>query len=170
MNRTDIVGLVLAEIALVLLFSFLAVMVPAYASLKRTSAANPHPTIDTRALEAQLDKLLKENALLKSEIRADRPNLRSSALPSCAELHNNQSDWLFTAIIDGTDEFQIGAKEYSLNELLEAYANPLAQANKEGCIQRIKIFYRSGMSVSEYDAALRRIEEHFYALKLGPRT
>ncbi len=166
MNRTDIVGLTLAEIALVLLFSFLALFVPAYArlnhKLKRSGAT------DVVRLQADLKNATAANAILKAEIEKSHRNLRSAAMPTCAEL--DKADWLFTVVIRGSDVYEVNGNKYSISMLLQTYTRELSEANKDGCRHRVKVYYGKDVSLPEYDYALRRIEQYFYDLKLGSET
>ena len=173
MSRSDIVGLTLAEIALVLLFSFLALFVPAYARLNRTltkSGALNVAKLQTEVNNATAanERLKAENERLKTQIDKSRPNLRSAAMPTCAELNN--ADWLFTAVIRGADAYEINGNRYSLSTLLQAYATELSEASKNGCRHRVKVYYGKDVSLPEYDYALRKIEQSFYDLKLGPES
>src|SRR4051812_24781825 len=98
-------GWTLAELALALLFALLAAFVPSYRAeverIKRLEAQskNSIPAAD-------VEKLRKENADLRSEIEASRKNLRSRLTPPCVELDKN-SGWLFTATVTSRDSFDI---------------------------------------------------------------
>ena len=160
MNRFDIVGLTLAEVSLVLLFSFIAIFVPAYSRARKVP--------DTGALEKQLAAATAENVKLRRELdEASRRNLRSVVAPSCVEV-GKATDWLFEAIIRGADDYEILGQQYTLGDLLAKYSSAQAQAKQDRCIHRIRVYYGMGVSVSDYDHALRRIEEDFYSQKLGP--
>jgi hypothetical protein len=165
-NRTDIVGLTLAEIALVLLFSFVALFVPAYArlnhKLKQAGAT------DVVRLQADLKNATAANETLKAEIEKSRKNLRSAAMPTCAEL--DKADWLFTVVIRGSDVYEVSGNRYAINDLLQTYSKEIAQANKDGCRHRVKVYYGKDISLPEYDYALRKIEQYFYDLKLGSES
>jgi phosphatidylserine decarboxylase len=165
MSRSDIiVGLTFAEIALVLLFSFLTLFVPAYARLGRKFKL--YSSVDVPKLQSDLKNAKAINESLKAEIDKSRRNLRSAAIPACAEL--NKADWVFTAVIRGSDAYEVKGNQYSLNALLHNYATELSEANKNGCRHRVKLYYGKDVSLFEYDAALRKIEQYFYDLKLGP--
>ncbi len=163
MSRTDIVGLTLAEIALVVLFSFVAIFIPAYSRLSRKLRAYHAPDVAT--LQSALKTAADENEKLKAEIESSRRNLRSAAVPTCAEL--NKADWLFTAVIRGPDSYEADGVAYSLSELLRRYSSDLSEASEEGCRHRVKLYYGRQVNLADYDYALRRIEQHFYDLKLG---
>ena len=164
MRREDIVGLTLAEIALTLLFFFLAVFAPTYARLNRKLKAIN--LIDVARLQTELKAAEAENETLKAELEKYRPNLRSAAVPSCAEI--NKADWLFTTIIRGSDTYDIDGVSYSIGNILATYSKELSDARQNGCRHRIKVYYGAGVSLDEYDSALRKIEVYFYDLKLGP--
>jgi hypothetical protein len=163
MNRSDIVGYTLAEIALVLLFCIVAVFAPAYARLRKQ--ANPKEKI--AETQQELSRANAENAQLRKELQDSRHNLRSVAMPSCAEL-NKSSDWLFTATIRGIDDYEIAGRSYRLADVLKNYSAPLDQARRDGCRHRIRVSYQAGLDANDYFQALTRIEETFYTLKLGP--
>jgi hypothetical protein len=163
-SRSDIVvGLTLAEIALALLFSFLALFIPAYARLNRKLKL--YSAVDVYKLQNDLKSATVTNETLRAEIDKSRRNLRSAAIPACAEL--NSSDWVFTAIIRGSDIYEVNGNKYSLNGILQTYATELSEAKKNGCRHRVKVYYDRNVSLLEYDSALRRVEQYFYDLKLG---
>lgn len=166
MSRNDIVGLTLAEISLVLLFSFLALFVPAYARLNRKLKQSG--AVDVAKLQTDLKNANASNESLKAEIENSRRNLRSAAMPTCAEL--NKADWLFTAVIRGSDSYEVNSNRYSLSTLLQTYAKELSEASTNGCRHRVKVYYGKDVSLPEYDYALRKIERSFYDLKLGPES
>jgi hypothetical protein len=166
MTRIDIVGLSLAEIALVLLFCFVAVFAPAYARLDRklqVASAQPNEAAE---LKKKLAATEAENHALKHELEGYRRNLRSKATPSCTEI-SKASGPLFTAIIQGEDRYEVNGESFSLASLTQHYSDALADAKKNGCVHSIRVYYGNGVSVSDYDYALRRIEQVFYDTKLG---
>jgi hypothetical protein len=165
MNRSDIVGYTLAEIALALLFCIIAVFGPAYARLSKQPNSVP-PKEKVAEIEQRLARAAAENAQLRKEIDDSRRNLRSVAMPSCAEL-NKSPDWLFTAIIRGPDTYEILGRPYTRADVLKNYSAQLDQAKRDGCRLRIRISYQPGLDTSDYVQGLRRIEENFYTLKLG---
>jgi hypothetical protein len=165
MSRSDIiVGLTLAEIALALLFSFLVLFVPAYTRLNRKLKL--YRTVDVVKLQNDLKNATATNESLKAEIDKSRRNLRSAAMPTCAEL--NKADWVFTAVIRGSDAYEVNGNRYSLSTLLQTYATELSEAKKNGCRHRVRLYYGKDVSLPEYDSALRKVEQYFYDLKLGP--
>lgn len=159
-------GLTLAEISLVLLFSFLVAFVPAYERLAK-AVGNPG---DVAKLQKELDGVRAENNGLKDEIEKlkAKKNLRSAAVPSCAEV--TQADWLFTAVVRGSDDYYVDGQQYSLESLLNKFSMQMSEADKNRCRHRIKLYYDKNISLKEYDYALRRIEQHFYDSKLGPES
>ncbi len=168
MNRIDIVGLTLAEIALVLLFSVLAVFAPAYQRSQRELRANNLTSATVRDYKEKLRAAEAETVNLKEELEKHRRDLRSVATPSCVEI-DRAKDWLFTVTIRGADQYEIGGHELNLRELLDKYSAALELARKEACIHRIRLHYGTGVSGEDYDLALRRLEEYFYTRKLGPK-
>lgn len=167
MNRSDIVGLTLAEISLALLFSFILIFAPAYSRAQRELDSSRANKATAEDLQKKLAAADAENARLHEELENSRHNLRSVVTPSCVEI-NKATDWLFAATIRGADSYYVSGQQYSLNDLLTKYASALTQAKRDACIQRIRIHYGVGVPLPDYDYALRRIEEHFYTLKLGP--
>lgn len=163
MNRFDIVGLTLAEVSLVLLFSFIAVFLPAYGHIHEQLAARTTPG----DLQKQLLAANASNTRLQQELENSRPNLRSAATPTCVEV-GKATGWLFAATIRGADTYQVLDQPYTLDDLLHKYAPALAEAAQAGCRQRVKVYLGQGVSAVDYDDALRRLEESFYDTKLGP--
>jgi hypothetical protein len=166
MNRFDIVGLTLAEISLVLLFSFVAIFVPSYARARKELDAQANKATNSD-IEKQLIAVNAENARLQQELQNSRKNLRSVVTPSCVEI-GKATDWLFTAIIRGSDAYEVQGEQYTLDALLAKYSPALIQAKQNGCVHRVRIYYGQGLSGLDYDYSLRQIEEHFYTQKLGP--
>ena len=162
MNRFDIVGLTLAEVSLVLLFSFVAVFLPAYGHLRKELSAKTTAEDVQKQLLAANHKI----AQLQQEVDNSRPNLRSVATPTCVEV-NKATGWLFGAVIRGADSYEVLGEQFTLDTLLAKYAPALAQAKQDGCRHRIRIYFGQGVSVVDYDFALRRLEEYFYDTKLG---
>lgn len=58
----------------------------------------------------------------------------------------------------------------AISALLQTYSRQLSEANKAGCRHRVKVYYGKDISLSEYDYALRRIEQYFYDLNLGSES
>ena len=166
MNRFDIVGLTLAEISLVLLFSFIAVFLPAYGHVRKELDSIKAATMLTGDIQKQLADAKSENVRLQQEIENSRRNLRSVATPSCFEI-NKTTGWLFTAIIRGADRYEVLGQEFTFASLLAKYSSNLTQGKQDGCRQRVRIYFGNGVSVADYDYALRRLEEYFYDSKLG---
>jgi hypothetical protein len=167
MNRFDIVGLTLAEISLVLLFSFIAIFVPSYARTRQELASVKTNKATANAVEKQLLAANKENVRLQQELENSRRNLRSVVMPSCVEI-SKATDWLFAATIRGSDDYEVLGQRYTFDGLMTKYSPALAQAKQDGCVHRIIIYYGQGVSGFDYDYALRRIEQPFYTKKLGP--
>lgn len=167
MNRFDIVGLTLAEISLVLLFSFVAIFVPSYARARKELDSVRADKATTSDVKKQLLAANAENAQLQQELQNSRRNLRSVVTPSCVEI-SKATDWLFAAIVRGSDDYEVLGQQYTLNALLAKYSPALIEAKQDGCVHRIRIYYGQGVSGYDYDYSLRQIEEHFYTQKLGP--
>jgi competence protein ComGC len=166
MNRFDIVGLTLAEISLVLLFSFIAIFVPSYARARKELDAKTNKATNSD-VEKQLIAAKAENTQLQQELQNSRRNLRSVVTPSCVEI-SKATDWLFTAVIRGSDDYEVQGQQYTLDALLAKYSPELVQAKQNSCVHRIRIYYGQDLSGLDYDYSLRRIEKHFYTQKLGP--
>jgi hypothetical protein len=66
-NRFDIVGLTLAEISLVLLFSFVAIFVPSYARARKELDSVRADKVTTSDVKKQLLNANAENAQLQQE-------------------------------------------------------------------------------------------------------
>lgn len=142
---------------------FSALTVAAIAALVIVALQAATLATEVTALKTRLSEVEAENAKLRS---LSPPDLRSKATPSCVE-KNKASDWLFTAVIHGADQYSIEGRDYTFTELLRTYQAQNAQAKQDGCVHRVKVYYSSGISGSDYDYALRQIEEVFYTRKLG---
>ena len=163
MARIDIVGLTLAEITLGLLFSFLALFAPAYASLyHRVQAANP---TELERLKTENAQLTERNSRLQDQV-ASLISMRSKALPSCIEA-SKADGYVATLTIRGRDAYDAGDGVYTLELLTQKYSLEIANAKQAGCVQAVLVYYGSGVSVDDYDLALRRIEQVFYDAKRG---
>jgi hypothetical protein len=165
MNRLDIVGLSLAEIALVLVFGVLAIFAPAYSRLKKELRSTNSVSLPLRdqitSLQQQLRKAQVENSTLREQFVAQRPNLRSKQTPSCMELHK-AATWLFTAVVLGADRYEIDGQKYTLQELLTTYSSATSSAKQDGCVQSIKISCGENVSGSQYQTALVQLGQSFY--------
>jgi hypothetical protein len=171
MGRIDIVGLTLAEIALVLLFC-LATLIP---GIRKTESGlidlgkQVQNLKKKAAQDAQtIAHLRDENRELEGKFGASRPGLRSRATPSCSEL-GKAAGWLFAAVIRGRDSYEVNGDTMSLRDLLFANSEALKSAREGGCHHSIQLYYGAGVSGIDYDYALRRIEEYFYTKKMGPK-
>src|SRR5579859_6903321 len=111
MNRFDIVGLSLAEIALVLVFVLLAVFAPAYSHVSRQAQAKSHDVETLRAKVSELQKQLDEKSSLIQQFSAERPNLRSIATPSCFELKKTSSRWVGSVLVRGINRYEVNGRE-----------------------------------------------------------
>jgi hypothetical protein len=174
MRQLDIVGLSLAEMSLALLFVVLALQRPApNPSASQLAAA----TKQIGTLHLKLDTANRKIANLNEEIyqlqnrintfTPSRPNLRSVALPSCAET-KVRADWLFTAIIRGQNRYDIGhSGSLSIEDIVERFHAEMEDGRIHGCVQRVQVYVGSNVSAQDYDFALRRLERYFYPKKLG---
>ncbi|MBA3913561.1 MAG: hypothetical protein H0X25_06840 [Acidobacteriales bacterium] len=163
MSHQDIIGFTLAEIAFVLLFSFIAIFVPSYIQLSnRLRSAG---SVDVPQLKGELAAAQSKNAQMGAALDQYRRNLRSAAMPSCAEVGVNT--WLFTTTITGGNAYQIEGRTYTLSGILQAYSQQLREASERGCRLRVRVFYGPNVSTNGYDLSLRQLEQHFYDSKLG---
>lgn len=175
MNKSDLLGWTLAELSLALLFAFLATLSPSFRhnmaqNKQQVDAANKITTLITQNvhLESENTALRSENSDLHSMFTASRIGLKSKQLPSCAELNNN-SEWLFNTTIISEDSFEIAGKMFTLNDIRQKYANDIADAKKQGCVQRIQVSFDGEMSARVYDSAIKRLKQLFYPTSLGER-
>lgn len=182
MIKSDLLGWTLAEIALALLFALLAAFAPSYRNVAMRNkgleeeiknaaslaAENDRLRAENLALQSELAALRLENAELRSMSVAPRSDLKSIVLPSCAELNKN-SDWLFTATVIAEDSFEINGRALTLAGIRKEFAEQLADAKKQGCVQRIHVSFEEGMSAQVYDSALKGLRRWFYPTSLGQR-
>ena len=166
-ERTDIVGLTLAELALALLFCLLATLAPSFVKAQKAALAQGEQAKEKEVLEKRVGDLERENAVQRSRLQIASRQLRSVAAPSCFEL-GKANDWLFDTTVRGRDAYQVNQQTLTLDAVLNAYSSDLGFATENGCKQRIRTYYGIGVPGIDYDYALRRIEEHFYTKKMGP--
>ncbi len=160
--RIDIVGLSLAETALVLLFGV-------FAALLAGKAEEGRVTQQVSTQREQITTLERNNADLKQRMAILLPKLRSSAFPSCAEVGKAQG-WLFTATVRGRDTYDIGGDSLALASLLTLYSKQLRESDEGECRQRIRLYVGKGVSGAEYEYAMRRLGQYFYIGYLGEQT
>jgi hypothetical protein len=166
-TRVDIVGLTLAEIALALLFCFVAVFAPSYARATQTikeMKARP----DAVALQKRVDELQLENDKLKAALEGFIRNARSKQTPSCIEL-GKASGPLFTVTIRGANQYEVDGTSLTLETLRGRFSGELSDATRSKCVHSIRVNFGTDVSAPDYDLALRRIEQSFYTTKLGQR-
>lgn len=168
MNRLDIVGWTLAELALVLLFALIAIMVPAYSRMQKRAEASALDESSKSSLQLEVAHLHQENVQLQASLEASRRGLRSSAKPSCLELGKGP-DYLFTVTIKLDGGYEVLGQRYSIDGLLSAYRSPLEEADRNRCAQRIRVSYEPGVGTSEYYSSLQLLSEHFFIKPVGPR-
>jgi hypothetical protein len=162
MNRFDIVGLSLAEIALVLVFVLLAVFAPAYSRVSREAHSKSHDVETLRAKVSELQKQVDENASLIKQFGAERPNLRSIATPSCFELNKTPSRWLGSVTVRGISRYEINGQQLSLSDLLIQFSDEIAQGKRDACRHSIKVSSGEGVSGVDYQSALMQLGQTFY--------
>lgn len=164
MNQFDIVGLSLAEIALVVVFVLLAVFAPAYSRIRKELKIKE---VETTKLKQQLDETEREAARLHQQYEAERPNLRSKATPSCFELKKTSNRWLFTLVVRGPDKYELEGHEVTLRELSHQYDSEITQAKRDDCRLSIRISSGEGLSGREYQSALIQLGQTFYMTQSG---
>lgn len=160
MNRFDLVGLTLAEVALVLLFFVIVVFVP------RTQS-NTQPGVSKEAFEAlerENDELRADAAKLREELLKYRPNLKSQVTPSCVEV-KKATGWLFNVTILGPDRYEVEGQSLTLGALMQKYGSAISQGKQDQCVHRIRV-YAGNVSLPAYDEALRKLEDVFYTLRV----
>lgn len=170
MFRMDIVGLTLAEVTLVLLFSLMAIFVPQQGAQENDAKVLQQKIKNLQqnesALKQQVASLEREIQQLRKRFESPRPDLRSKATPTCFEI--DRTDWLFSVTIHGSDSFEIAGKMMTLDDILNTYKEQMRTAKTKGCIHRVQVFYGREISTAEYDTALRRLEGWFSTAKRGP--
>jgi hypothetical protein len=174
MRHIDIVGLSLAELSLALIFVVLALPPPGSDSSHSQAAAAIRQAgqlnLQLAGANRQIAELQAEKYRLQGRVdafNASRPNLRSVALPSCAEIKLT-SDWLFTAAIQGQDRYEVeGVGTVTIAQILERFHNEMEEGRIHGCVQRVRVRVGKNISAEDYDFALRRLEQYFYPKKLG---
>lgn len=165
MQRTDIVGLTLAELALVLLFCMVTVVKPVHSTRNQDAVASARK--DLAEQKSLVLALTKENDALRARFSAERPNLRSKQIPSCRE-KGIVTDWLFVTTIRERNLYDIqGGVTVTLEKLLGLYSPRLTKAAQQGCVESIEVYLGKDVSAVDYDYALRRLEEHFYTAQMG---
>jgi len=174
MNRIDIVGLTLAEVALTLLYAIVGLWLPARTGGDETQALRERGV----ALQGEIRKLertvgdqeekLAEKQRTIDQFSAPRPGCRSRAAPSCAETGFSPR-LLFTTVIRGSDSYEVAGRIVSVREILTAFEPEIAAAKQAECVHRIGVAVSRDLGGVDYDAALRRMEQYFYLRKLGVR-
>jgi hypothetical protein len=166
--RIDVLGLTLAETALVLLFAIFSALLASKAEENRALKRATGQQEQIAALQRDLNSERQSNSDLSRRMAALLPKLRSSAFPSCAETGKAQG-WLFTATVRGRDAYEIDGDRLTLADLIKKYSEPLREASTAECRQRIRLYVSNEISGEEYEYAMRRVSQYFYVGYMGPR-
>jgi hypothetical protein len=156
-GRLDVFGLTLAELALVVLFAFLV-------AAQRNDPAEAKKGGRVQALEAQVASLRTENDELKrklAQFSTPRPGLRSRQTPSCYETGYNTS-WLFTALILRPNTYSVNNVEMDHSKLMMRFRGAVEAARIAGCVHRVQVVAARDLNITDYEAALRQLEQDFY--------
>lgn len=164
MNRFDIVGLSLAEIALVLVFVVLAIFAPAYSHVQKELSFTKR---DAESLRTKVGDLQKQLDDMK-RFKAERPNLRSRATPSCFELNKTTDRWLTSIVVNGVNRYEVGGRQLTLKELLSEFSSEIAQGKRDDCRYSIRISSGKDVSGVDYQLALMQLGQTFYMTQSSP--
>ena len=164
--RIDIVGLSLAETALVLLFTVFVGLLAGKTEENRllNQASREHEEL--LRVQRDLTSERESKAELSRQVAAMLPKLRSSAFPSCAEAGKSEG-WLFAATVRGRNTYEIGGKLFTLTDLTSFYSKQLQEAYKSECRERVRLYVGDAVSGEEYEYAMRRVAQYFYVGYMG---
>ncbi|HUA33187.1 MAG TPA: hypothetical protein VMA09_06250 [Candidatus Binataceae bacterium] len=131
---------------------------------------NLNPTVRSKELEAPLKESLRacEQELKKYKIKVAElehelealKGLRSHQRPTCKE-KGLASGNLFDAIVLGADQLKIGATTYDVDDLEDIFANPIAIAEKQGCVQTVRVSCERTIDAAECISVERALAKHF---------
>lgn len=169
-GRNDIIGYTLAEIALLLLFATVAVLLPQYSRLSMLlKGAITGP--DANRIRVENARLHDENAKLKKQLEQTKPGesaagLRSKQTPSCIEkkLANGP---LFSAIALPNGRYRVGSETLDISEIKSRYEKDLSFADANQCRQRVQLGYTRDMTADQYYQAQVQLESLFYVGKVA---
>jgi hypothetical protein len=167
-NRSDLLGWTLAEIAFAVLFALLAALLPSYKIAVQRNLRLDTENKKTALVTEELKKVKEQNAVLQKAVDESRKNLRSRVLPSCAE-KDRTPEWLFTATITSGQTYTIDGQQYTIPALLQKYGTQVEAARKRECVEQVRIYYKTGISARDYDEGFRRLGQLFYPMSLGEK-
>lgn len=166
MFGSDVTGITLAELSLLLLF----VVIITYVG----GSVAGQPDLNCDELQQRVERLEKEIDELKEKHRneivslerkyadcsAKLKKLKSKIPPSCIEAGIAPS-YLATVVVMGKNRFMVSEQIYSFGGIKKLYNQELDDATKHGCIQSIKVSFVKSLSAPQYNAGLRKLRSIF---------
>ena len=158
-DSDSIIGLTLAELAF-----FMLLVVLLLAHLRGPELPGIPPALH-EALEQELTAAQEEIARLGEELE----DKRSAWRPACDEDRSLNERLLFTVVIQGQNSFRILPRTtaVSLDEVRRIFSSDLRQAETEGCVHSIAIYYDQALSAEEYAVGRGRLARDFYIADRG---
>jgi hypothetical protein len=164
-ERQSVIGFTEAELGLfvaVLLIALYTVS-PAAPKLPGDMVTVPRDSLDF--LNNRIDTLAAQTALLTAQVDTLR-NRRSKQRPSCKE-KGIIGDFLLDIVVLGPNRYAVNTRELAFKELMALVKTQIDQAASVGCVHSVRVQYRAGIPVDDYDAALKPIQQYFYATLAG---
>ncbi len=85
---------------------------------------------------------------------------RSNLTAPCSE--RGLKDILFGVVIQGRDLYVVNGERTTFEGIQVTYAAELAEAKRLQCRHSVKVFYREGVDIDDYNFSLNRIRSVFY--------
>ncbi len=177
-DRQSIIGFTEAELGFfvaILLFAFL-VEHRAYINAKPPPQNVSLESDKSHARIKELESLLSHSLKRRSELASQNKDLlkeikeltgvRSHQKPSCTE-KRLEKGFLFDVTVEGANSFVIGDKLTDLDGLLNSVESRLENADREGCVESIRVFYSDKVSTPESLAARKALQRRFYITEPG---
>lgn len=164
----EMIGLTLTELALNVLFALVLLnplnrgpdLKMEMEELKRKNE------VCDKALADVGDRLSKMTAELKS-CNEERAHLKSTMRPSCGEPQYGRMEYLFTAVVMDSKTYSISGTVYSYSELLQRFKGERNKASRIGCVARVKVAWRIGLDLDEFNAGHQKLQQEFYTTVIG---
>ena len=158
-HSETILGLTLAELSLFIVFSMTLLFV-----------IQSRDKTDKEDLQETLAQMQKEKELLEEKLETERTQLRnlklrSAAKPSCTNERFGM-DILFDTVVVAKREFNISGDRYTFRQLRRRYSKQLNEAEKLGCVHRVRVSFRQVLDADAYNDSLKALDTLFYVKKL----
>jgi len=164
-----IVGLTLTELALNILFGSVLLISLHRVPDQATELAALRKQHEDDVLRHEKDtQLLTQTSAALEALKKEREDLRSSMKPSCGEARYGRRKFVFAAtVVDGTT-YAVDGISYSYPRLLKRFRSDLDEGVRLGCVPRVKVSWKGGIDLKNFNSGLQRLNQEFYTVVISP--